>query len=331
MHPNPTRSTTIQRKKVSLGPVRKLRFHEADEASAAISGIDLRISIQSPACRQWVVTEIDLGAAVLTAGQMGAAMTAQAGCDPDRVSVSLMTWHADACTMNGANRSGRLAFLPQGGHFICAMRRPVDWIKLTLAPQDLEREYIAATGRPFEAPAGVTLIQPGFARLGTLQASLQSAVTLAENRPHLLERAESRAELGKALLGALVRSLSSSVAKETVPHGLLARRLHEYFEARDGEVLLPSDLCLFLSINERSLRRLFASMYGTSPGRFLRLRRLQQARRELSCREPAPGSVTEVGVRQGFFDLGRFAADYRGLFGELPSATLERARRREAP
>lgn len=55
---------------------------------------------------------------------------------------------------------------------------------------------------------------------------------------------------------------------------------------------------------------------------WLKLRRLEAAQTEL--REAVPGevTVTEVALRYGIENPGRFAAEYRQRFGEYPSQTL---------
>jgi AraC-like DNA-binding protein len=62
-----------------------------------------------------------------------------------------------------------------------------------------------------------------------------------------------------------------------------------------------------------------------SPTQWLRLRRLNSARRELLSRTPTQTTVAEVAMHWSFWHLGRFSSSYRALFNELPSDTLKRA------
>lgn len=100
--------------------------------------------------------------------------------------------------------------------------------------------------------------------------------------------------------------------------------LRRYLEAHAGRPIRQGELCEALGLGERSLRRLFSAVHGTSPTRFLMRRRLELARSRLQ--EGQDDRVTDVGMSCGFYDLGRFASQYRRLFNELPSETLRRHR-----
>ena len=55
------------------------------------------------------------------------------------------------------------------------------------------------------------------------------------------------------------------------------------------------------------------------------MQRLSQARRALLSADVSFTTVTEVATLFGFVELGRFSDEYRKLFGESPSQTLQRA------
>jgi AraC-like DNA-binding protein len=83
-------------------------------------------------------------------------------------------------------------------------------------------------------------------------------------------------------------------------------------------------LCRVVGISERGLRNAFYGVHGVSPKRWIVAERLQLARCALLRGGATGGTVTGVATNFGFYELGRFAATYRGAFGEAPSDTLRR-------
>lgn len=102
----------------------------------------------------------------------------------------------------------------------------------------------------------------------------------------------------------------------------LARRIEDLLRARLADPPGIGELCVLTGATERTLHLAFRETYGISPAAYLRRLRLNAVRRELLDGSGTP--ITEAATRFGFFHFGRFAADYRRLFGELPSMTVRR-------
>ena len=88
------------------------------------------------------------------------------------------------------------------------------------------------------------------------------------------------------------------------------------------------DLCAALGVSDRLLRECCKTHLGMGPRSYRHLRGMQQVHRALRNGNLDGASVSEVARRHGFDALGRFATNYRALYGELPSVTLRRALRR---
>ena len=149
---------------------------------------------------------------------------------------------------------------------------------------------------------------------------------MAEGRAGALSDVQAAHGLEQQLLHALIECLSTGLT-DNEPS---APRRHRGILARFEDLLVaePSlrmaSICAALGISERMLRECCKTHLGMGPSSYRRLRRMQQVHRALRSEDPRAASVFEIASRYGIGDLGRFAASYRALYGELPSATLRR-------
>jgi AraC-like DNA-binding protein len=107
-------------------------------------------------------------------------------------------------------------------------------------------------------------------------------------------------------------------------HSRVISRFEELLEANRDWPLHLAEICGATGVSDRTLRICCHEHLGMGPLRYMWLRRMHLARRALVSADRATATVTEIATYFGFCELGRFSAEYRGLFGELPSASLRR-------
>ena len=105
----------------------------------------------------------------------------------------------------------------------------------------------------------------------------------------------------------------------------IVRLSEERFMAAAGEPVSLADLCAAAGVSKSTLYPAFHRVCGESPLAYFHKRRLTQARSILISSEPQRGQVKQAALSVGLTELGRFAVEYRRLFGESPSATLNRS------
>ena len=104
----------------------------------------------------------------------------------------------------------------------------------------------------------------------------------------------------------------------------IVRAAEERFARAGQNAVSLADLCAAASVGKTALYVAFESYCGEPPIAYFHKRRLATARTRLLESVPKSGVVTRVALSAGLTELGRFARDYRRLFGESPSVTLKR-------
>jgi AraC-like DNA-binding protein len=205
------------------------------------------------------------------------------------------------------------------------------WAGLWISATDLERHRRALTGSPIMALNGASAWRPRHAALQTLRALHAAAIRLFEHRAREVLTPRATHGLEQQLIHAVVQCLSNGVpgaqcGEAGERHNSLMARFEDACETYAHRVPALSELCAALGVSERSLRSSCTRHLGMGPISYLRLRRMKSVRHALRSACPADYNVAELARRHGFTELDRFAARYRQLFGELPSATLQRSK-----
>ena len=121
----------------------------------------------------------------------------------------------------------------------------------------------------------------------------------------------------------------SHLLEERAPEGghAAVRRVEDFIYAHPEQPLRSETLVAVSGICSSSLYEAFKHCLGTTPMRLLREVRLLRIREDL-LRPEAETTVTSVALDWGVSHLARFGGCYARRFGELPSETLAKARRR---
>ena len=199
---------------------------------------------------------------------------------------------------------------------------------LALSVEDMVSVGVAVGGFDLTPPKESMALVPPPQALAKLHRLHAAAETLAEDSPAVIAHPEAARGLEQALLEALVACLDTREAGLDRPalrqHARIMRRFRQAVEENPDEALFIPELCREIGVPERTLRTCCQEQLGLSPKRYLLLRRMHLARRALRENGPTSTTVTEIATRYGFWELGRFAGEYKLLFGELPSETLAR-------
>jgi AraC-like DNA-binding protein len=305
--------------------------------SAFTEAADFEAALREGGCRNLLVTgpgefrarltRIALLQLRLTAGQEQLPRILLLAVPPSAMLVALPGTAEPAPVLGGISMGPReIMTLGPGERLHIRSYGPYRWGGIWLPVAELVRYGSAMTGSHFDVPSGAVRwrLRPAIGR--RLRQLHSAAIGFVEGRSGALVDGETAHGLEQQLIEALIKCLAKGSAIEAPPdtgnHRGLALRYEALLMSAPERAFRMAQICAELGVSEQILRRSCQEQLGMGPIEYARRRRMQLVHRALSRANPHLASIAELARQHGF--RGRFAADYRALYGEPPSATLRR-------
>lgn len=161
-----------------------------------------------------------------------------------------------------------------------------------------------------------------------LQRFLQTALTVLLDNPAALQHQQAQDALSESIYTQVFKLLGngdnlSAFAMPKQRYALVARAREYLFHEPHSEGFSIAKLCHYLGVSSRTLEYAFQDVLGMTAVAYLRALRLNYVRQDIKSGGPQT-SVLDIAARWGFWHPSHFSADYKRLFGDLPSETRRR-------
>ena len=163
-------------------------------------------------------------------------------------------------------------------------------------------------------------------KLAALREELNKWKQLETHAAHLRPAIISRREesLALSILDALIVERYIELGDSTKLKHFMARSL-DFIHGSELENISAAELCKQAGCSQRALEICFKDRFGVTPKKYIKCLRLAQVHNGLqNFSKLGFESIIELAGINGFWHMGQFAADYRRIYGQLPSETLNR-------
>lgn len=281
---------------------------------------------------EWRATPVDMGPVTLFSGAIASRVCLRGVTSGYTVSLAAggslrAAWSGDAAEIVPGLRA---AVFSPGARSAWSTAGPSSrHFTLRVDARYLEAQLEALTGVAIRGPLAFSLSMPTSDGPGTfLNRLCHFLSTETEQAGRALGHPLVMASLGEALARALLLGQPHDHAhlleKVAPPSSrTVVRLVEEYLDAHAKGPIVTTDLTTLAGASMASIDAAFVAHRGTTPGDFLRRRRLLLARERLLRAEPGE-TAASVAHAAGFLRVESFGAAYAAEFGETYAETRRR-------
>ena len=313
-------------------PLYSLSF---DEYSEMVVGATANFLLTGPSQARWSVGHCELGSIVLQFGVEGGSKILHGISRPDALNFIFQDGQiADRLIFDGQVLQPRdFVVLPPGSDFTFASCGIHRWMSISM-PVGLFEAFAIETGRKHLARVEqekCVISSPEQLLKCLTVAAASTAVLIREKQTPTLH-GSGITRLLNALISAIAglgNEIRLPTERSRLSSDTVAKAL-KYARGQKWEGVQVANLALAADVTSRTLLRTFRQQLGVGPASYLKLHQLNMVRRALRGKCGPSSKITNVMSEYGVTEFGRFASEYKALFGERPSETVARSRMQRA-
>ena len=305
-----------------------ITFSDPDDYAAAFGGVRVSLTITGAGDFAARLTRLRLQHLEVYSCCERLPRIAYMSLPPDRTVLSFRVGMPSLVFAGVSLRNGDMVFHSRGERTHQRSAGACRWGVISLSAEEFAKCGGGLVGRSIVSPQAGTVHRLARAEASRFRHSFRQACRIAETGEELTRSREVARTLEREML-AVVHRLAGHheadvVARSRQHHAAVMARFEGALTKHIDQKLDIPTLCAEIGVAERTLRMCCAEFLGVSPSRYILLQRLNRARAELRRADLSTTTVAEIARNHQFLEFGRFAVTYRTIFGESPSATLQR-------
>ncbi|TWX66717.1 helix-turn-helix domain-containing protein [Colwellia demingiae] len=312
----------------NINKIRGISTSDIDELSHFQINKNRRYTQLHPGKLKGDYVEVNLGGVQIFREKLSAGVLIEAAPASSFLPFATLLSNSEGFNFCGKSQQKNTLLQATGGTWDLNFKNNIHVIAAVFSREKFSHDIERLTGQ--EIPSNWLLSKASLTdhlALNHYGQGLNNIINIIQQNPKILVKENAIRMLGDSILRLLFNALSKTtppVEKKSSQSNRLVgvRRVIDYLHNYSDQIPTIPELCQIANLSERTLQYGFKEYLGVTPIRYLRLVRLNGVRRELLISVPKKDRVVDVALNWGFIELSRFAREYRQLFQELPSETL---------
>jgi AraC family ethanolamine operon transcriptional activator len=307
----------------------KNSFNDFDEFAHAIQAWDLDFRQLDGGASNIDMLQAPCDKSLLTNTKLNRHFDQLGAAPPENWTFALFSEQSSPFVWRGQEISNNTIVVCKSGSEIDCVSRPGFEVFTISYPEGYLSKVIANLGLPElkNLVKNSDNFMCNLSELSEIRRQLHQMINLINRRQSQIGNTSFIKKLDAELSEQILLTVAKALPPKNISINLrnqAIKLIKEYLNEFPQEPITVSRLCSIAGVSIRTLQYAFQEHYGVSPKTFLKNFRLNYVRRELRKSHHSTTRVNDVASLWGFWHMGQFAADYRKLFGELPSDTLNR-------